>query len=213
MTGSMPITITPASKASPIVPFGLGLSALCALLWFAPLPAKAGGAAAESPTAATQPAKPAKAAPKRSKRRKAAASEPPPAAATAEQLEAAERVFYGPHRCEFEQSVDVALDPQRPGYVDVKFGKARYVMKPVISSTGAVRLEDVRGEALMVQITAKSMLMDVKAGRRLVDECVSDKHHEAMAAVMQSEAAANAAAASAAAAAAAASASAPAGAQ
>ena len=42
-------------------------------------------------------------------------------------------------------------------------------MKPVLSSTGAVRLEDTQGRALLVQIAQKSMLMDVKAGRRLVD--------------------------------------------
>ena len=35
-------------------------------------------------------------------------------------------------------------------------------MKPVLSSTGAIRLEDVRGETLMVQIASKSMLLNVK---------------------------------------------------
>lgn len=126
----------------------------------------------------------------------------PPAAASTEQVEAAERVFYGVHQCEFEQSVDVAIHPEWPAYVNVKFGKATYVMRPVLSSTGAVRLEDVQGETLMVQITAKSMLLNVKAGRRLVDECISAKHHEAMAAASLSEAAASAAAQAAAAAAA-----------
>lgn len=171
---------------------------MCALLWFAPLPAEAGaGAAVDKSSATAQPAKPAKARAKRAVPRKAA---PPsaPAAATPEQLEAAERVFYGLHQCEFDQSVDVAIDPALPGYVGVRFGKATYVMKPVLSSTGAIRLEDIRGETLMVQITAKSMLMDVKAGRRLVDECVSAKHHEAMEAARRSEVAAIAAAAAAA---------------
>ena len=57
--------------------------------------------------------------------------------------------------------------------VDVVFGKNTYTMKPVLSSTGAVRLEDVKGKTLMLQIAYKSMLMDTQAGRRLVDECVS----------------------------------------
>ena len=46
-------------------------------------------------------------------------------------------------------------------------------MKPVLSSTGAIRLEDVHGETLMVQIASKSMLLNVKTARRIVDECVS----------------------------------------
>ena len=42
------------------------------------------------------------------------------------------------------------------------------------SSTGAVRLEDVKGNTLLIQILTKSMVMDRKAGRRLVDGCVHD---------------------------------------
>ncbi|MBA3598663.1 MAG: hypothetical protein H0W40_14990 [Methylibium sp.] len=106
-------------------------------------------------------------------------------------------MFYGLHQCEFAQAVDVAISPEQPGYVTVKFGKAAYVMRPVVSSTGAIRLEDITGETLMVQITAKSMLLNVKAGSRLVDECISAKHHEAMEAASLSEAAASAAAISA----------------
>jgi hypothetical protein len=49
-----------------------------------------------------------------------------------------------------------------------------YTMRPVLSSTGALRLEDVRGQTMLLQIAYKSMLMDVKAGRRLVDECASE---------------------------------------
>ena len=47
-------------------------------------------------------------------------------------------------------------------------------MRPVLSSTGAVRLEDVKGQTLMLQIAYKSMLMDVGAGRRLADNCVHE---------------------------------------
>jgi hypothetical protein len=54
-------------------------------------------------------------------------------------------------------------------------------MKPVESQTGAIRLEDVKGETLVVQIAAKSMLLNVKTGQRLLDGCVSDKHREASA--------------------------------
>lgn len=108
----------------------------------------------------------------------------PPALAPAspEQLEAAERVFYGAHDCAFGAGLDVALDPHQPGYVAVRYGTTRYLMKPVLSSTGAIRLEDVKGAALLVQIPAKSMLMDVEAGRRMADDCISKRHREAMAA-------------------------------
>jgi hypothetical protein len=87
---------------------------------------------------------------------------------------AAALVGFGHYDCEFSQTVNVAMNPKHEGYVDVTFGKNVYTMKPVLSSTGAVRLEDVRGKTLMLQIAYKSMLMDTQAGR-LVDECVSQK--------------------------------------
>jgi hypothetical protein len=45
-------------------------------------------------------------------------------------------------------------------------------MKPLLTSTGTIRLEDVKGQTLLLQILTKSMLMDTKVGRRLVDGCV-----------------------------------------
>ena len=62
-------------------------------------------------------------------------------------------------------------------------------MKPVLSSTGAIRLEDVRGETLMVQIAAKSMLLNVKTGHRIVDDCISPKQHELIEAAKAAKAA------------------------
>ena len=163
-----------------------------AALLLAPL---AGGAIAAD-AKATAP----KAAVKASAGKKPAPVDPGPAAASPEQLSAAEQVFYGNHECEFNQTAQVEKNAKHPGYVDVRQGKTVYVMKPVLSSTGAVRLEDVRGQTLMVQIASKSMLLDVKAGRRIVDDCVSAKHREAVERYKQAkldEAAAFAAAASA----------------
>jgi hypothetical protein len=63
-----------------------------------------------------------------------------------------------------------------------------------------VRLEDVKGTTLMVQIANKSMLLDVKGGHRIVDECVSPKQRElieAAARLKAAEAAASAASAAA----------------
>jgi len=113
--------------------------------------------------------------------------------ASPDQVKAAELVFYGAYDCEFQQSVNVVQSPKYPAYVDVKFGHGTWLMKPVLSSTGAIRLEDVHGQTLMVQIAAKSMLLDVKAGKRLVDECLSPKQHELADAAKAAKAAAEAA--------------------
>lgn len=106
---------------------------------------------------------------------KAAPADVPLPPADGEQTAAAALVDYGHYNCEFSQTVNITMNPKNDGYVDVVFGKNIYTMKPVLSSTGAVRLEDVKGKTMMLQIAFKSMLMDTQAGRRLVDECVSEK--------------------------------------
>ncbi len=126
-------------------------------------------AAPAAKPAAKAPAAAKKAAP-------AAAATADPVAATPAQLAAAERVFYGTYLCEFDKSVQVSSIPKFPGYAELRFGKSVYVMKPVASDTGAIRLEDVKGETLVIQIANKSMLLNVKSGQRLLDGCVSDKH-------------------------------------
>lgn len=95
--------------------------------------------------------------------------------APGEQLAAAAMTYFGDYACEFDQSLQVSLNPRFDGYVDVRFGKQLHTMKPVLSQTGALRLEDVRGRLLLLQIGVKSMLFDVRAGRRLVDECVHER--------------------------------------
>ena len=110
-----------------------------------------------------------------------------------DQVKAAELVFYGPYECEFNQTVDIAQSQKYSGYVDVKHGGKGWLMKPVLSSTGAIRLEDVRGETLMVQIASKSMLLNVKTAHRIVDDCVSPKQRELMAEAKAAKAAAEAA--------------------
>jgi hypothetical protein len=99
--------------------------------------------------------------------------------ATAEQLQAAERVLVGRYQCEFGKTVSVDRDAKRNGYFNLSLGKQAWTMKPVLSSTGAIRLEDIKGAALMIQILTKSMLMDPKAGRRMVDGCVHDTQRAA----------------------------------
>ena len=129
---------------------------------------------AAAPAKAAKPAAAAKVAPK-----KAAPVEAPLPPAEGEQNAAAAMVHFGAYECEFKQTVQVAMNPKYDGYIDVSFGKQKFTMKPVLSSTGALRLEDVKGQAMMLQIAYKSMIMDTKAGRRLVDECVHEKQLEA----------------------------------
>jgi hypothetical protein len=93
-------------------------------------------------------------------------------AASEQQKKALELVHMGEYQCELGQSLTVTPHSTE-GYAEVGFKRYRFTMTPVLSSTGAVRLEDVSGRALMVQIANKSMLMDNKVGQRLVDDCVS----------------------------------------
>jgi hypothetical protein len=123
---------------------------------------------------------------------------PAPAALTVpdaqpDQVKAAELVFYGPYDCEFQQTVNITQSQKYSGYVDVKHGAKAWLMKPVLSSTGAIRLEDVRGETLMVQIASKSMLLNVKSAQRIVDDCISPKQREMIAEAKAAKAAAEAA--------------------
>jgi len=106
---------------------------------------------------------------------KAPAPPPPLPAASGEQLAAAALAYYGDYACEREQTLNVDTDRSNDGYVLLRFGKQRWTLKPIQSSTGALRLEDVGGRVLLLQIADKSMLMDVAAGRRLVDDCVHAK--------------------------------------
>jgi len=89
------------------------------------------------------------------------------------QVEASKMVMVGQYNCEFQQTLQVSPNAQYPAYVDVQFGKRTYLMKPILSGTGALRMEDVRGDALLLQIAHKSMLMDTRKGNRLVDGCMS----------------------------------------
>jgi hypothetical protein len=94
--------------------------------------------------------------------------------ATPEQLQAADRVLIGRYECEFGKQVSIDRNDTNKGYFNLKLAKQSWVMKPVQSSTGAIRLEDVKGATLLIQILTKSMLMDVKAGHRMVDGCVHE---------------------------------------
>jgi hypothetical protein len=106
-----------------------------------------------------------------------------------EQLAAFDRAYLGEYACEFKQTVHLTPTEGKPGYVDVAWKQQRFTMKPVLSPTGALRLEDVAGRTLMIQIANKSMLLDTKIGQRLVDDCM---HAAQIKAVAEAKAAAEA---------------------
>jgi len=95
-------------------------------------------------------------------------------ALTPAELAIADRIQTGTLPCELGASVVVEADPKAPGYFNVRGKGYAYRMHPVVTSTGAIRLEDNHdGGAVWLQLSNKSMLMDQKAGKRLADECAS----------------------------------------
>lgn len=95
------------------------------------------------------------------------------AALTPEELAISERVHVGRIPCELGAFVTVTADAASPGRFHVEGKGFKYYMSPVATTTGTVRLEDVKGGAVWLQIANKSMLMNQKLGQRLADECMS----------------------------------------
>jgi hypothetical protein len=94
-------------------------------------------------------------------------------ALTPQELEIAQQIEVGEVACELGVSVSVKADPRSPGYFDIQGKKFRFRMVPVVTSTGALRLQDERAGAVWLQLANKSMLMSQKAGARLADACMS----------------------------------------
>ena len=89
----------------------------------------------------------------------------------AHELQIAEKVHVGHLPCELGASVRMTADEKSPGYFNLQGKGYKYRVKPVSTSTGAIRLEDEKAGAVWLQLANKSMLMDQKNGRRLADEC------------------------------------------
>ena len=87
-------------------------------------------------------------------------------------LETAKQVYVGTIQCELGASVKVT-PARRTGLFVVTTKGYKFLMHPVESRTGAIRLEDGRRGALWLQLGNKSMLMSQKLGQRLADECQS----------------------------------------
>ena len=102
---------------------------------------------------------------------KRAVAAPPETPLAPQQLRIAERVHVGNVPCALGASVQMTADSNTPGYFNLQGKGYKYRMKPVTTSTGAIRLEDEKAGAVWLQLANKSMLMDQKNGRRLADEC------------------------------------------
>jgi len=92
---------------------------------------------------------------------------------TNRQLELAQQVLLGQMPCELGASVLVQALPQAAGYFQIQLGKQRFLLAPVETSTGALRLEDPSTGAVWLQLANKSMMMNSQLGKRVVDECMS----------------------------------------
>ncbi len=88
-----------------------------------------------------------------------------------DELAIADRVHQGRLPCELGATVRLEADAEQPGYFYLHGKGFRYRMHPVVTTTGAIRLEDRKAGAVWLQLANKSMLMDQNKGRRLADEC------------------------------------------
>jgi hypothetical protein len=144
------------------------LSASMALAQSAGHASAAGKSDAKSkPAAQNKASKPAK----KNEPVKRAVVAPPETPLAPQELSIAERVHVGHLPCELGASVQMTADTHTPGYFNLQGKGYKYRMKPVTTSTGAIRLEDEKAGAVWLQLANKSMLMDQKNGRRLADEC------------------------------------------
>jgi len=99
--------------------------------------------------------------------------EPPLLALSPEQLAIAGKVQSGRIPCELATTVSIEPHAESPGRFLLTLGRQQHVMEPVVTSTGAVRLESAGSGMVWIQLANKSMLMDQKQGKRLADECMT----------------------------------------
>ena len=77
----------------------------------------------------------------------------------------------GKFQCAQGNRVEVSADPQRPDAIRLDWKGRMYPMMAVGTSTGALRYEDAASGNVWIQIPAKSMLLNTRAGQQLANEC------------------------------------------
>jgi hypothetical protein len=126
-----------------------------------------------APKAKVQGNKPADKAPPYKRASATPAIQPSEVAPEQERVLVAEQVHTGRMTCELGNFVTVTPDAQNAGAFVVQLKQHKFHMVPVVSSTGAIRLEDAQAGAMWLQLANKSMLMNSKIGQRMADECQS----------------------------------------
>ena len=99
------------------------------------------------------------------------------------ELATAALVHVGSKTCSHGRSVRIEAAPQAAGHFVLQSGGQRYLLRPVETSTGAIRLEDRAQGAVWIQLANKSMLLGQRPNRRLLDDC-SNALQQAVAAAM-----------------------------
>ncbi len=126
-----------------------------------------------APKTKPQVTKPADKAPPYKRASATPAMQPSEVAPEQERVVVAEQVHTGRMTCELGNFVTVTPDAQNAGAFVVQLKQHKFHMVPVVSSTGAIRLEDAQAGAMWLQLANKSMLMNSKIGQRMADECQS----------------------------------------
>ena len=96
-----------------------------------------------------------------------------PVVVSAEQMAIANKVLVGKINCELGAVVVMTNDEHSPGRFFLDMGGKHYVLLPVVTSTGAIRLEEESSGAVWLQLGNKSMMMNQKEGKRLADDCMN----------------------------------------
>ena len=79
-------------------------------------------------------------------------------------------VWQGAYQCEHAEKVHLRPDTVVE-QVELQWKTQRWKMRRIDSRSGAMRLEDPSGRMVWIQLGNKSMLLDQRLGKRLLDEC------------------------------------------
>lgn len=162
-------------NAAPSKSVDLDAAAKATAALYASMPAVQAPTPAAAPAAPLRPLKPVQAAaqPTRSSPLLPATAAPAPNMQNAQVHQAAGDVWSGAYQCERAEKVSL-----RPGLaadqVELQWKTQRWQMRRIDSHSGAMRLEDASARMVWIQLPNKSMLLDQRQGRRLLDECQHD---------------------------------------
>ncbi len=110
----------------------------------------------------------------------AAAAVPPAMLITAPAAEAPAAPVFNPHglplkvgtyKCELNRDVQIRSLTEDQQTAVIHWNKKDYTLKSVTALSGALRFEDLQSGLVWLVVVGKSMLLDIKAGKQLANEC------------------------------------------